>query len=807
MIKKIDKILTFFRMTGRFARMAVFLSIPFLYSSCNFENVLEPTYNDPVKEYFKEYTESAAIMVHEVPEESYKDKDSHLCIDSIQDYKITFYMRNPQRYRLITTTDFYALDESIDTSITDIIQDEDDSIILTLPLSFLAACDEGKEISPTVHITEPKSGRNFPDYTFSLYCNSKPPKIFNSTVLNDSNQTFVLAFDMPSSTELKLRHKDLTSISVNDEEFPISVDSEGNFSFTDTSRFSRTYKSSYLAINNKSFAHSDRSVYFATNKPFTTEDTSYTITLKDKAGLTTVTQASTKITRLEAPSVITARNKIPENGSTITSPFLPGKKYTEITLISPSKDHEGNSVKGSTVHYNLYNKTEGALVLIESSSFEDTEGGTSKTFQFELGKWHLEAYAELTNYETSPQYTCTVRSLDADIYVTEKAGNDTSGDGGDDRPFASIERAFEEISERNDDTAEYRINLSDDYSKDITIEDFTGTGMIISGTGSNSVKNITIKTEKPVTLEKLTITGSVTQSDNNTLSLEELKISKSLTSGTKSKVSIGKNVVIEEKLTVKADTNVTMDDGAKAGNVTVAGTLTMTGSSSIAENADISGTVTMESTSSIKGNCSVQGTLTMKESAAVKGNTTVSGTVQMEGGVVIKGISTVKDTGVIEITGDLTQTSVTTITPQTYSTSTRVLKDNSFTQANYTRFVLTPNEATPETIWAITSKGLLEETKVISVGTITIYELETDINVKVSKNGNTVTLTSDTGYTNLIWEVDETNISVSKPYSGITASANTLTLDMTNWQKGRYDVVLTAEKDGNIYSYRVQIEK
>lgn len=67
-----------------------------------------------------------------------------------------------------------------------------------------------------------------------------------------------------------------------------------------------------------------------------------------------------------------------------------------------------------------------------------------------------------------------------------------------------------------------------------------------------------------------------------------------------------------------------------------------------------------------------------------------------------------------------------------------------------------------------------------------------DISLVWSRNGATVTLTADAGYTDYSWRLDGTK------QSGETSS--TLTLNTTSWMKGKYEVAVEAQKDGNWYS-------
>ena len=79
---------------------------------------------------------------------------------------------------------------------------------------------------------------------------------------------------------------------------------------------------------------------------------------------------------------------------------------------------------------------------------------------------------------------------------------------------------------------------------------------------------------------------------------------------------------------------------------------------------------------------------------------------------------------------------------------------------------------------------------------VTVPEFD-DISLVWSRNGATVTLTADAGYTDYSWRLDGTKLS--------DETSSTLTLDTTSWKKGKYEVAVEAQKDGNWYSATVYI--
>lgn len=524
--------------------LKITLFIPFLLTACNFETVLEPTFNDPAKEFFKEYTESAAIMQHQILVPTYNDGSLHLCISSMEDGTVTLFMRNPQRYKLDTTVTFSTLDSEIDLSAVTIEQDTNDTLKLTMPVTFLVDADEGKEISPTVHLTEPRSGRNFGDYSFSLFSNTKPPELNNPTVLNDSNTTFVIAFDMPSQAELALRHKDLTSISVNGQSYPVSVDADGNFTFSD-SAFSTTQKT-LIAIGGKTFTYNDRSVYYTTGEPFVEGDKEYSIILADKAGLSSTSLASTKITKLNSPTITNVAGKSIESKydtdyNSVTNeykpkslPLLSGKTFSTVTITAPTADNLGGAVSadGLEVHYTLYNGTPKVAKLVKTGTFSG-----SLTLELEVGSWYLETYATKTNYEKSAKAISYIRVLDSCLFIGETGSDeDTEADGTDALPYKTIHKAIADINKRNDDSVEYTLMIQGNVEGEENTDDvIKASGLIITSANSPSSDTLgtfSLTNSIPVTIKAVKVTNLTAKTANNITVSEDAVITTATVQGT-----------------------------------------------------------------------------------------------------------------------------------------------------------------------------------------------------------------------------------------------------------------------------------
>lgn len=426
-----------------------------------------------VADFMEKYTETAAIEAHEFNVETYNDQTPQLCIASEEDAVISLYMRNPKKFTLIPTVEFINLDSTFSTSDVTINQDDTNTITLSLPQKFLVPVDEGQDITAKISLKEPMSGRDFDRYTIDVHCNTIPPQILNPTILNKNNEQFVLAFDMPNEYEVAVRHKDLTEVVINGKSYPLSVTTKDDtdledtkyaeYTFTD-SACKRERASSYIAINDKDFTHNSRtSVYVETGDPFLqNEHKEFTLTLKDRAGLSSTVTASTVITKLQMPQILD------QNGAEITEGGLTGIPFDEdqqsgsITIIPPTKDHKGKTVPQTTVYYKVYQATGSGLLYTSGSTTE------AKTIELPQDTYRVEAYAKCIGYENSATNTVIFRFMNNALFVTANA---SSGDGSPAHPYATINEAIYDINSRENKEARFTIYLEGNFTVQTTDKD------------------------------------------------------------------------------------------------------------------------------------------------------------------------------------------------------------------------------------------------------------------------------------------------------------------------------------------------
>ncbi len=255
-----------------------FSSLLFLTCKISFESDL--------KGYLKDYTEKAEIIGYTTnwPLNSIKntaDGEKEYYIDpskSSNDFTITFTIRNPQQYNFGEGKTFasntasetlnsetlndeniyvYALfdqflypdpEETTPTkkSLTEYyhvnIEQSNDKykIILTLPRTFLKDnADQGQNITPTIHLTNPYSKKAFDEYeALHLICNSVPPQITKAVVYadEDSDNEHILIMNMPSVEKLSNTHKDITKLVINNKKkdivYLVETNDDSSYNFT-----------------------------------------------------------------------------------------------------------------------------------------------------------------------------------------------------------------------------------------------------------------------------------------------------------------------------------------------------------------------------------------------------------------------------------------------------------------------------------------------------------------------------------------------------------------------------------------------
>lgn len=188
-------------MGGVFLSSILAATVLTLFSACDSPS---SSWEEPVRDYFDKYTNTAAIEKQEISFQTQKDNSGTTCIPSDGNKTITFYLRNPRLYTLETS--FSEPDTYPDIQI---VQDTQDKTIIRLTYSqdYLLAHEGGQQIGGTIHLTESETLREFDPYSFSLKCNTPPPGVKGATVQKDDSNKHVVCFYLPTDQLSSPRHQ------------------------------------------------------------------------------------------------------------------------------------------------------------------------------------------------------------------------------------------------------------------------------------------------------------------------------------------------------------------------------------------------------------------------------------------------------------------------------------------------------------------------------------------------------------------------------------------------------------------------
>ena len=402
-------------------------------------------FNQPMLDYLEEWTNTAQVSKHTF-DDTYPVIGDITNIPSGKDRVITYYLINPQSYDLGIEVTFdpslgwdpIRTDNHPDFSTTSnqgtVEQDATDKSIirLTLNKNALASLDgTGTEISPTVSIMEPNSGRTFGSYTVPVRVNTPPPTISSPIILcNTKDNTYVICFNMPDMNTTSSIHQDIVSLTVSgfyNKTYTVTAPGNNSDNGLDNglTEVSNSYKTDYSEVSGGGAFLGDKNNRFVgieTGVSLTAiPSPECTITLTDSSGLTSAVTASTEAPPLPA---VTA-----SSGSGTLEPGVP------VTF--------NQETANSTITLTL-SSTEGVSVSGGSFTGDTATGssGISLTF-FKKGTYTVTATAGgITGAkDTTTTFTYTVPY--SAVYISEYGSN--NGQGTPINPFATWEKAIETI--------------------------------------------------------------------------------------------------------------------------------------------------------------------------------------------------------------------------------------------------------------------------------------------------------------------------------------------------------------------------
>ncbi|MBO4320036.1 MAG: InlB B-repeat-containing protein [Treponema sp.] len=408
--------------------LALILPVILLLTSCEFWQV-------PVRDYLEKWTSQVSIEKYELyGVETYTDKDGNLCIPSGQDVPVSLFMINPYHYdfRVFPGKITSVENESIGgNSFPTINPDAEDTTVLhfTYGSNYLTAYERGKDIGAIITVEHPYNSGEEKDFKFNLICNSRPPQPQDVTVMlsgNGEDATFILCFNLGAKGLFSSSgiHSDVKTISIDGDLYELNFASDGTVSVVPKTggKLSTTSPSGITpnaAGSNIRFTHdpAKNSLYYSSGIS-KDNDTTFTIVLKDEAGLTYQIQACSSAKTLNAPTLWDPDTNTALS-TTATPNYIELIEATESILIkAPVATTTDESVEnqGMTTYYEIKDNSD------SSNTISNTFTGASATVNdIGEGEYTVEIWTEKNGYLTSshssftvyvkPKYTYTVKHL------------------------------------------------------------------------------------------------------------------------------------------------------------------------------------------------------------------------------------------------------------------------------------------------------------------------------------------------------------------------------------------------------------
>ncbi len=643
--------------------------LPFLlFASCSF---FEESWNEPVNDYLKKYTETSAVTEYKVVSGNYEAASGNVFVSSSADFAVNLFLRNPQNYIFpddCIRLSFPKFDKDsaekkfgskIDTSVISIVQDEKDSSILILkyPSEFLLFAETGFDISPEVRLFHPVSKADFGSYTsFRAFCDSPPPLIFGAVVYkNPSTGKYVVFFNMPSKGLLSGIHSDIKSVSVNGKKTSVVLNEDGTFVF-ENNQFKIGNDSALYSVSLAPFEEYGQAVYFLTDDSLTDEKIVYAIALEDAAGFSSSVQTTVESIRLGSVDVRdSAGNALQSDGFVSQDE---SSSYATITLSPAQSAADGADTSDSILVYELYQGTDDSGKVLYSGK----NAGGEISLKIPAGKVYLRVYSHKDLYADSIPKEFGIHVLKSMLFVSP-VGNDTTNSGSENSPFATIAKTFSGEG-FSDITVLGTVQLVGSVQEDVNLS-AANANVVING-NENSVASLKMSaTGGKLKTNKLDVAGSLTV-EKGALVFSGGNIGSDVTVNggnlTAENASVAGSVNIENG-------EVSFSKGTISGDISVSdGTLEIQ-DCTISKDLNVSGgTVRLK-------NCSVNGNINYNGGSLVlEGDFALEGSIKIAAGMKV-GIKNLASSKNIKISGTTETESWKVGTEVIYSTDGTALSD------------------------------------------------------------------------------------------------------------------------------------
>ncbi len=457
------------------------------FSSCSNLGLDEKSFQNKVNSYFLEMTSTAAVSLFEIaPNDTVKNKAGVDCVPASGDHVVTFYLRNPQKYRFEDGNIDFRLADFAETWGATIAQDPNDSakINITYSNDFLLENPLGADISPIVELFHPVSHKSFGVFDkMKISSDSPPPSVQLACFQRKSNggetedDNYVVCFYLPKIASFANSYDasgntDVHTFYVNGTKKYLNVSNnkiyntatvtDGVWSFDDEdTSISGTKPANLQALNP---TDPDAFVFTGTEADYQSayvpkymtlpetigyygdSEVTYNFTLEDDAGLAAGMTTSNKATRLTPPILLNAEDGAEiESGTDATHcrSYAADEEsmYFTLRIVHNGKDAEDRPCGSVKINYTI-TEINGERVFGGNDTLIGTANG-SATLKLPKGKYDIQATASKDYYITSLKKEAEyVQVTKPAVYYISQTGDDHDP-GSKAQPYKTVQCAVE----------------------------------------------------------------------------------------------------------------------------------------------------------------------------------------------------------------------------------------------------------------------------------------------------------------------------------------------------------------------------
>lgn len=543
------------------------------FSSCSNLGLDNNSFQNKVSSYFVEMTSSAAVALYEIaPNDTVKNKAGVDCVPASGEHVVSFYLRNPQKYRFgedNMTLQIGDMGLEYPSSLVSIAQDPDDSakITITYDQSFLLGYPLGTDISPKVELFHPVSHKSFGVFDKMVISSDSPPPSVQLACFQRDGATeddhYVVCFYLPDVTKFANSYSsegktDVHTFYINGTKKYLNVadkkiynsatvDDEGNWTFTDEdTSISATKPSGLQALSDdpNAFAFTGTEADYQGSyvaKYMTLPETigyygdnevTYSLALEDDAGLSAGMATSNKASRLSAPILQDTSGNAIASSAVVTADEETG--FYTLRIVHNGKDEDGNACGSVNINYTI-TKTAGSVPFGDDMGVLRGSSAGSATIKLP-GRctFTIQATASKNYYITSLKTEATgVRVTQPAVFFVSQTGDDNNGTGAKATPFRTVQKAIDVFK---DPSSEYTLSegckvyvMSDitvpdsyhwtlaggkpsfvviDFNAPVTIQGYGGTWTLDASILGGLPRSCITISDGNLTLQNINITGA-----------------------------------------------------------------------------------------------------------------------------------------------------------------------------------------------------------------------------------------------------------------------------------------------------------